>query len=69
MKTGTIHSSSKNTLHISRTEEPQKALVKLAELGAYGKTVIMCFEYSVEKCHRRIIKERLISDGFGVVDL
>jgi len=52
-----------------QNEEPQKALVKLAEFAHMRKTVIMCFEYSVEKCHRRIIKERLISDGFGVVDL
>ena len=50
-------------------EEPQKALSNLAELAHMRKTVIMCFEYSVEKCHRRIIKERLINDGFGVVDL
>ena len=51
------------------TEEPQKALSNLAELAHMRKTVIMCFEYHVDKCHRRIIKERLIADGFGVVDL
>ncbi len=51
------------------TEEPKKALNILSELAHMRKTVIMCFEYSVEKCHRRILKERLIADGFGVVDL
>jgi len=51
------------------TEEPQRVLVKLSELSHMRRTVIMCFEYSVEKCHRRILKERLIADGFGVVDL
>jgi uncharacterized protein (DUF488 family) len=53
----------------TQTEETQKALVKLAELAHIRRTVIMCFEYHVDKCHRRIIKDRLISDGFGVVDL
>lgn len=51
------------------TDEPKNALTNLSELAHMRKTVIMCFEYSVEKCHRRIIKERLIADGFGVVDL
>ena len=52
-----------------QNEEPQKALVHLSELAHMRRTVIMCFEYSVEKCHRRIIKDRLVADGFGVVDL
>ncbi len=51
------------------TEEPQKALVKLGELAHMRRTVIMCFEYHVDRCHRKIIKERLTADGFGVVDL
>jgi hypothetical protein len=51
------------------TEEPQKALIHLEELAHMRRTVIMCFEYHVDKCHRKIIKERLINDGFGVVDL
>ncbi len=32
-------------------------------------TAIMCFEKDVEKCHRSIIKKRLIQDGFKVVDI
>ena len=50
-------------------EEPKKVLKNLSELAHMRKSVIMCFEYSVEKCHRRILKDRLIADGFGVVDL
>jgi uncharacterized protein YeaO (DUF488 family) len=52
-----------------QTEEPQKALANLSELAHMRRTVIMCFEYHVDKCHRRIIKDHLIADGFGVVDL
>lgn len=51
------------------SEEPKKVLKSLSELAHMRKSVIMCFEYSVEKCHRRILKECLIADGFGVVDL
>jgi len=50
-------------------EEPKQALKILSELAHMRKSVIMCFEYSVKKCHRRILKERLITDGFGVIDL
>ena len=32
-------------------------------------TAIMCFEKDVDKCHRSIIKKKLIEDGFKVVDL
>ncbi|MGI0141249.1 MAG: DUF488 family protein [Candidatus Micrarchaeales archaeon] len=32
-------------------------------------TAIMCFEKDVEKCHRSVIKKRLIHDGFKVIDL
>lgn len=49
--------------------ESQTALVELENLAHMRKSVIMCFEYSVEKCHRRILKEVLIAKGFGVVDL
>lgn len=49
--------------------ESQTALVELENLAHMRKSVIMCFEYSVEKCHRRILKEMLIAKGFGVVDL
>lgn len=49
--------------------ESQKELVELENLAYIRKSVIMCFEYSVEKCHRKILKEMLMAKGFGVVDL
>lgn len=44
-------------------------LTDLEGLAHVRKTAIMCFEKDVEKCHRSIIKKRLIQDGFKVVDL
>lgn len=49
--------------------ESQTALAELENLAHMRKSVIMCFEYTVEKCHRKILKEILITKGFGVVDL
>jgi uncharacterized protein YeaO (DUF488 family) len=56
------------TLYLEN-EEPKKALIELKDLAHMRRTVIMCFEYSVDKCHRKIIKEHLVANGFGVVDL
>lgn len=49
--------------------ESQTGLVELENLVYMRKSVIMCFEYSVEKCHRKILKEMLMAKGFGVVDI
>jgi len=49
--------------------ESQTALVELEKLAYMRKSVIMCFEYSVERCHRKVLKEKLMAKGFGVVDL
>jgi uncharacterized protein (DUF488 family) len=49
--------------------ESQVALVDLEGLAHVRRTAMMCFERNIEKCHRRIIKERLIKDGFKVVEL
>jgi uncharacterized protein YeaO (DUF488 family) len=49
--------------------ESQTALVELENLAHMRKSVIMCFEYSVEKCHRKILKEMLMAKGFGAVDI
>jgi uncharacterized protein YeaO (DUF488 family) len=51
------------------TEIPQKSLTNLEELAHMRRTVIMCFEFDVNKCHRKIIKEYLLTKEFGVVDL
>ncbi len=50
-------------------EESQEHLTDLEGLAHMRRTVIMCFERDIEKCHRKIIKERLIKDGFKVADL
>ncbi|MCW6159684.1 MAG: DUF488 domain-containing protein [Candidatus Micrarchaeales archaeon] len=44
-------------------------LEDLEGLAHIRNTAILCFEKDVEKCHRSIIKKRLIQDGFKVVDL
>jgi hypothetical protein len=49
--------------------ESQTGLVELENLAHIRRSVIMCFEYSVEKCHRKILKEILMAKGFGVVDI
>jgi|GEM_PF-509590 len=50
-------------------EESKEHLTDLEGLAHVRRTVLMCFERDVEKCHRKIIKEHLIKDGFKVVDL
>jgi hypothetical protein len=49
--------------------ESQTALAELENLAHIRKSVLMCFEYSVEKCHRKILKDMLMAKGFGVVDI
>lgn len=49
--------------------ESKTYLEDLEGLAHIRSTVMMCFEKNVEKCHRSIIKKRLIQDGFKVVDL
>ena len=49
--------------------EAKTYLEDLEGLAHIRTTAIMCFEKDVEKCHRSIIKKRLIQDGFKVVDL
>lgn len=49
--------------------EAQEYLTDLEGLSHVRRTAIMCFEKDVEKCHRSIIKKRLINDGFKVVDI
>lgn len=59
----------KEYLSYLETEEPKKALANLEELAHMRRTVIMCFEFDIDKCHRKIIKEHLLANGFGVVDI
>jgi len=50
-------------------KDQQKALAELEELACGECTAIMCFERDVSKCHRKIIGEKLGTNGFGVVNL
>jgi hypothetical protein len=49
--------------------ESQIALGDLEGLAHIRRTAMMCVERDIEKCHRRVIKEHLIKDGFNVVEL
>lgn len=49
--------------------EAKESLKDLEGLAHVRNTVIMCFEKDYTKCHRSIIKKKLIEDGFKVIDL
>ncbi len=49
--------------------QAKEYLTDLEGLAHVRPTVIMCFEKDITKCHRSIIKKRLIEDGFKVIDL
>jgi len=51
------------------SSESKTYLEDLEGLAHIRTTAIMCLEKDVNKCHRSIIKKRLIQDGFKVVDL
>ncbi len=47
----------------------QEQLTDLEGLAQVRTTAIMCFEKDVNKCHRSLIRDKLIERGFKVVDL
>ncbi|MFE1601926.1 DUF488 domain-containing protein [Methylobacterium sp. ID0610] len=47
----------------------EAALDGLADLAAGAPTCLLCFERDPERCHRRVLAERLAARGFTVVDL
>ena len=49
--------------------ESQEYLIDLEGLAHVRVTIIMCFEKDPSKCHRSILKERLLKSGIRVVDL
>jgi uncharacterized protein (DUF488 family) len=51
------------------TEEAQEAFRDLEELAASRPICLLCFERDPANCHRRILAQRLESQGFEVVDL
>ena len=52
-----------------RTDEFEKGLEKLKKIAAKKKTVILCAESLVWKCHRRLISDRLKFDHWKVYHL
>lgn len=51
------------------TAEGGLALDALCELAGRAPTCLLCFERDPERCHRRILAERLEERGFTTVDL
>ncbi|GJD53176.1 hypothetical protein OPKNFCMD_5947 [Methylobacterium crusticola] len=45
------------------------ALNALEDLAAGAPTCLLCFERDPERCHRRVLSERMEARGFAVVDL
>lgn len=45
------------------------ALDALAAMAEAGPTCLLCFERDPERCHRRVLAERLEALGFTAVDL
>ena len=54
---------------VLETGTGQAALDELAALAEAGPTCLLCFERDPERCHRRVLSERLTGRGFEVVDL
>ena len=54
---------------VLETGAGQTALDELAALAGIGPTCLLCFERDPERCHRRILSDRLAGRGFAVVDL
>ena len=45
------------------------ALDALAEMAEGAPTCLLCYERDPERCHRRVLAERLAARGFTTVDL
>ncbi|GJD58548.1 DUF488 family protein [Methylobacterium dankookense] len=45
------------------------ALDELAAMAEAAPTCLLCFERDPERCHRRVLAERLAARGFTTVDL
>jgi len=45
------------------------ALDALATLAERAPTCLLCFERDPDRCHRRVVAERLAPRGLGVIDL
>ena len=58
------------TIYSDHMAEPafQLDFARLRELANDKPTAILCFCGEAEKCHRRILSDRLADEGFEVVD-
>lgn len=52
-----------------RTDRGAEGLARLRELAADHRTAVMCAERDPERCHRRLIADRLVVEGVRVVHL
>ena len=51
------------------TADGGAALDALAEIAERAPTCLLCFERDPERCHRRVLTERLAARGFTAADL
>ncbi|GJE58160.1 DUF488 domain-containing protein [Methylobacterium trifolii] len=51
------------------TADGSLALDELAVMAEAAPTCLLCFERDPERCHRRVLAERLEGRGFSTVDL
>jgi uncharacterized protein (DUF488 family) len=51
------------------TEEAQEAFRDLEALAGSAPVCLLCFERDPANCHRRVLAQRLESQGFEIVDL
>ena len=51
------------------TADGSLALDELAAMAETAPTCLLCFERDPERCHRRVLAERLEARGFTAVDL
>jgi uncharacterized protein (DUF488 family) len=56
-------------MYSKRLDDNREHYEGLKNLTSKESVVMMCFEDDFSRCHRSIIAERLIEDGFEVVHL
>jgi uncharacterized protein (DUF488 family) len=51
------------------TDEFKTAFTKLTEVARHSRTAIMCSEALPWRCHRRLIADQLLAEGWTVLDI
>jgi uncharacterized protein (DUF488 family) len=54
---------------VLETAEGRNAFDELIVLASRVPTCLLCFERDPDRCHRRVLTERLAAQGFAAVDL